>query len=222
MRPALGQTEQSVTVATEKKTETVRFLLHLPPRYYRDSQAAWPVILFLHGSDERGDSLDMLKRHGLPELLERKRDLPFIVVSPQLARRKLWSPELLNGFMDRVEARFRADRSREYLTGLSLGGDGVWATATRYPDRFAAVIPICGSGNPKKAGVLKDVPVWIFHGQNDRAVPVRESVKMADALRACGGNVTCTIYPDREHDAWSVTYANPLLYDWMLSHSRPR
>ena len=111
-------------------------------------------------------------------------------------------------------------RLRIYVTGLSMGGYGTWDLATRYPNRFAAIAPICGGGEPARACTVKHLPVWAFHGAKDEVVPLEQSQAMIDALAACDGNARLTVYPDADHDAWTQTYDNPELYDWFLSHRR--
>jgi len=117
------------------------------------------------------------------------------------------------------------DKDRVYLTGLSMGGFGVWALATEYPDRFAAIAPICGGGRrlldfPGRLARIVNLPVWSFHGDRDEEIPVEESTKLVEALRQHGGNVASTVYPGVGHDAWTRTYANPELYDWFLAQAR--
>ncbi|NVM57487.1 MAG: prolyl oligopeptidase family serine peptidase, partial [Desulfobacterales bacterium] len=106
------------------------------------------------------------------------------------------------------------------LTGLSMGGYGTWSLALAQPERFAAVVPICGSGKPYLACRLKDLPVWAFHGALDKLVPPKESEKMVAAIKRCGGSPRLTIYPDAGHDSWTRTYDNPELYEWLLSNVR--
>ena len=112
------------------------------------------------------------------------------------------------------------DTRRIYLTGLSMGGYGTWATATRYPDRFAAIAPICGGGEVLLANLLKDTPIWAFHGDADTVVPLSKSQEMVEAVNRSGGNAKLTIYPGVNHDSWTQTYNNDALYEWFLSHSK--
>jgi predicted peptidase len=109
-----------------------------------------------------------------------------------------------------------------------MGGYGTWSLGTKYPERFAAIAPICGGGNilpillpPRgKEAALKKLPVWVFHGAKDSIVPLAESERMVDALKRAGNqNVKLTIYPEADHDSWTETYQNQELYDWMLQHS---
>jgi predicted peptidase len=102
-----------------------------------------------------------------------------------------------------------------------MGGQGVWYLAMAYPQRFAAIAPICGRGIPSAASLIKDIPAWVFHGAMGDRVPLHESERMVEALRACGGNVQFTAYPQAGHDSWTETYRNPALYEWFLQHRRP-
>lgn len=198
------------------------YLLHLPKGYQAGSKHKWPLILFLHGRGERGDDLEVIKKHGLPRLLDDQPDFPFVVISPQCPIGDFW-PHLvdaLKALLDMALDEYDVDRKRVYLTGLSMGGYGTWHLAASHPDYFAAIAPICGGGDPANACALKDVPIWAFHGAKDRIVLPRESRMMVKAVRACGGDVKLTIYPEADHDSWTPTYANPELYDWFLQHSR--
>lgn len=209
------------------KAVRLNYLLYLPPGYGAGAHEEWPMILFLHGVGERGNDLNLIKRHGIPKVVEERHDLPFITVSPQCPMDSWWSAEVdaVDALIDEVVATYAVDPDRIYLTGLSMGGYGTWHLATAYPDRFAAVVPICAGGFrflgfPEKARVLKDVPVWVFHGAKDARVPVEESVKVVEALKAAGGNVRLTVYPDATHDSWTQTYDKPELYEWFLQHRR--
>ncbi len=122
--------------------------------------------------------------------------------------------------LDELPARLPVDADRIYLTGLSLGGYGIWNIAIDHPERFAAIAPICGAGESDNACRLKSVPVWAFHGGSDSVVPLKDDQDMVDAVRACGGDVKFTVYPGVDHDAWTQTYANPALYQWFLQHRR--
>ena len=198
------------------------YLLYLPKGYDEDAAQRWPLILFLHGSGERGDDLELVKLYGLPKKLESGADLPFIVVSPQCPVESYWLLHLddLKALVDDVTARYAVDPRRIYLTGMSMGGTGAWPLAAAYPELFAAMIPICGRGVPSLANRLKDMPVWVFHGEADEVVPADESRRMMDALKKVGGDVTLTIYPGVGHNSWTQTYDNPDVYEWLLRHSR--
>jgi len=208
--------EKEITVTFTAK---LNYLLYVPPHAKEGDKL--PLILFLHGAGERGSNLDAVKTHGIPKIVESKEDFPFIVVSPQCPRSSWWTAQVdaLNALLDEVIANNPVDTDRIYLTGLSMGGFGAWALAAAYPERFAAVAPICGGGDPADAKVLKNIPIWVFHGAKDPIVPPRASEEMVEAIRAEGGDVRFTLYPDAEHDSWTETYNNPELYTWFLSHS---
>ena len=205
----------------------LNYLLYLPQDYTADGGREWPLILFLHGGGERGSDLQLVKRHGIPKLLEHGGHLPFVVVAPQCPEDSTWSVEAraVMALLDEVSRSHAVDANRIYLTGLSLGGYGTWHLATLHPRRFAAIAPVCGGGMwlygfPERVGALKDVPVWAFHGAKDPTVPLEESTTMVDALREAGGDARLTVYPDAQHDSWTETYGNPELYKWFLSRSR--
>jgi predicted peptidase len=205
----------------------LNYLLYLPREYGQDPNKKWPLILFLHGAGERGDDLQLLLKHGIPKLVETRDDFPFVTLSPQCPEGSFWYLLLsvLDGLLTHVASDLALDPDRAYLTGLSMGGYGVWHLAARYPNRFAAIAPICGGGLeslgfPDKVRALKDVPVWAFHGAHDTVVPLAESRRLVDALRACGGSADLTAYPDTPHDAWTRTYEDPALFEWFLRHRR--
>lgn len=217
----MSQTAQSFTRQVAR-TLSANYLLHLPTTYESAPDKQWPVILFLHGAGERGDNLELVKRWGPPHFVEEQPDFPFIVASPQCPEGHVWDADLPLAILDEVLAKYRVDRDRVYLTGLSMGGFATFAAlAVDETDRFAAFAPICGGG---EASWVKSKHAktawWIFHGAKDQRVPVLESEKMAEALRDAGAEVHLTIYPEADHNSWTVTYANPELYAWFLQHKR--
>lgn len=219
------KTGQHPYAFTKKITKeiTLPYLLYLPENYTSENKS-WPLLVFLHGAGERGDSLELIKRHGPPKLVDEKKDFPFILVSPQCPTDNWWAEtymlEALEGLVAHISKSFRVDADRIYLTGLSMGGFGTWHLATRYPDKFAAIAPICGGGTAYQAAVLKNIPAWVFHGAKDEVVPLEQSKEMVEALEKAGGIVKFTVYPEAGHDSWTETYANPALYEWFLSQHR--
>lgn len=203
------------------KTLSCKYLLFLPEGYGQQKKK-WPLMLFLHGAGERGDDLNKVKVHGPPKIVQTRKDFPFIVVSPQCPEDDWWTKktEMLINLLNDIIADYDVDTDRVYLTGLSMGGYGSWALASEYPDRFAAVVPICGGGNRIMSFFLKDVPIWAFHGAKDSVVPVEESKELVEAINARGGNAKLTIYPEANHDSWTETYNNQKVYDWLLEHRR--
>jgi len=204
--------------------------LYLPSDYSDAAKKRWPLMLFLHGAGERGTNLTKVAAHGPPKLVaEGKKDFPFIIVSPQCPTGERWRNDVLTALLDDVMTRYRVDTNRLYLTGLSMGGYGTWALATEYPERFAAVAPICGGGEivpillagTKKKAAMKSLGVWAFHGGKDPVVKLDESEKMVNAFKQIGAtDVRLTVYPDATHDSWTETYENPKLYEWLLGHKR--
>ncbi|MBI3838556.1 MAG: prolyl oligopeptidase family serine peptidase [Planctomycetia bacterium] len=199
---------------------TLDYLLYLPIDY--EEKDSWPLLLFLHGAGERGDDLELVKRHGPPKLIEQGKSFPFVVVSPQCPKDSWWpsQPIELITLVDEIVAKHKIDQNRIYLTGLSMGGFGTWSLAAYAPERFAAIVPICGGGEVLSTRRLTHLPVWVFHGAKDQLVPLKRSEEMVEALKKSNSNVKFTIYPEADHDSWTATYDNPELYDWLLQQKR--
>ncbi|MCW4038024.1 MAG: prolyl oligopeptidase family serine peptidase [Candidatus Bathyarchaeota archaeon] len=219
----MKQTEHQFEKRIEKSV-SLEYLLYLPPNY--QPKGMWPLVLFLHGMGQRGDDLNLIKKHGIPKIVE-KQDYPFVAVSPQCPSESRWTMELdaLHALIVDVVKSYAIDRSRIYLTGLSLGGFGAWHLAEAYPHLFAAIIPICGGtrlmiGFPERIKVLKDTPIWAFHGAKDDVVPLKNSQDLVDVLIQHGGNIKFTIYPDAGHDSWTRTYENPDVIAWLMTQKR--
>lgn len=208
-----GKMEKEVSISF-----AIRYLIYLPLNY--DRQEKCPLVLFLHGSGERGDDLNLVKRNGPPMLVEKGRNFPFILVSPQCPPDKFWDPLALSILLDEIENTYKVDKTRIYVTGLSIGGTGTWDLAFAQPNRFAAIAPICGRTGSLylNACQMKNLPIWVFHGAKDDIIPVSESERMVKALKECGSNVRFTVYPEANHNAWSETYNNEELYPWLLKH----
>jgi predicted peptidase len=217
-----------------------RYQVYVPVEY---SQARrWPVILFLHGSGERGTDGLLQTGIGLGEGIRRHAERwPAIVVFPQAPPEHRWHGKvayLALATLDRTLREFSTDSNRVYLVGLSAGGNGVWNLSYRYPERFAALLAVCGwvmptrerpeailppdSGPPYPviARRIRSLPIWIWHGEADPVVPVEESRRMAGALRAGGATVRYTELPGTGHEAWEPAFDSPDLPRWLLSQTR--
>ena len=214
----VGQHAKKLSKEVKKLVE-INYLLYLP-KNYNSSQEKFPLMLFLHGAGERGHDLNLVKMHGPPKLIDQGKDFPFIVVSPQCPENVWWSTDDLSALLDDVVQKYNVDENRIYVTGLSMGGYGTWAMAEKYPDRFAAIAPVCGGGNPLTICKIGKLPVWVFHGAKDPVVSVKEGQQMVDALNKCGNDAKLTIYPEAWHDAWTETYNNQELYEWFLKQKK--
>jgi len=212
-----GGRQQPAHLKTQVIVE-MQYLIYLPRDHAQ--QESWPLLLFLHGAGERGKDLELVKKHGPPKLIAGGRDFPMVVVSPQCPADQWWEPGPLAALLDEVVAKQRIDKRRVYVTGLSMGGFGTWALASHAPERFAAIAPICGGGEPFMARRIRDIPAWVFHGAKDSVVPLDRSERMVEALQRAGGNVQFTVYPDTDHDSWTETYDNPKFYEWLLAQKR--
>jgi len=198
------------------KDVALDYLLYLP----EPCSEPLPLLLFLHGAGERGHDLERVKRHGVPRRLEEGLELPCIVVAPQCPPDQWWSPDALIALLDRICDEYPVDRDAQVVTGLSMGGLGTWTLAAACPDRFSAIAPVCGPYTYVHKQPLARVPTWCFHGALDEVVSVQDSIRMVQQVRAQGGNVRFTVYPDADHDSWTETYANPALYAWLLAQRR--
>ncbi len=205
---------------------SLSYLLYLPQDYNERTDKV-PLIFFLHGRGESYGPLKLVEKWGPPRMVARGDELPYILVSPQCPGTSDWrkpaQQALLAQLLDHVVQQFRVDEDRIYLTGLSMGGYGSWQLAATHPDRFAAVAPICGGGDPGQAGRLKSLPIWVFHGDQDKAVPFQRSVEMVDAIRAAGSTtVRFTTLENVGHNSWSAAYATPELYQWFDEQTRSK
>ena len=215
IRQSVGKFDKEITINFE-----LQYLVYLPPAYESNSKK-WPLVLFLHGSGERGNDLNLVNRNGPTKLVEEGKDFPFVMISPQCPLGQRWDVRELSALLDEVEIIYRVDKNREYVTGLSMGGEGTWKLILAEPDRFAAAAPVCGRTGSSylDACKLKDCPIWVFHGTMDDVVSIDESVRMVKALDQCSNNVKFTVYPKSNHNAWDETYNNEELYSWLLQHS---
>lgn len=211
------QAQQSAhTIIIDK----MNYLLYLPDGYQTDTLQRWPMIVFLHGAGETGDDVEKVKLLGPPRMIDDGYKFPFIVVSPQSPQHG-WRSDFIRKLVLDLQKKYRVDVDRTYLTGLSMGGFGTWHTAQTFPELFAAIVPICGGGDPHNVRSLENMPIWCFHGAKDDVVSISYSQAMVDSLKQHNHpNIKFTIYPEAGHDSWTETYNNEAVYSWMLSHKR--
>jgi predicted peptidase len=219
--PAPGKQVEQEFRTGEK---TIRYLLYLP-KDYAANDVKRPLLLFLHGRGESDGPLSLVKKWGPPRLIERGESFPYVVVSPQCPRSPVSWPNtdqqsLLLALLEYVTQTCKVDTDRIYLTGLSMGGYGSWRLAADHPERFAAVVPICGAGKPEDAPKLKWLPMWVWHGAADRTVPLKRSTEMVEAIKQAGGtNILFTVLEGIGHNSWEAAYASPDLYRWLDKQS---
>jgi predicted peptidase len=204
----------------EKFIQSTRYLLYLPDGYSLDTSQRWPLLVFLHGGGETGQDIQKVKLHGPPELVDKGKKFPFIIVSPQNEGRFGWDIESLQKLLGYLKNTQRINQEKIYLTGLSMGGYGLWEWAMKYPDEFAAIAPVCGGGDTANAWKLRNIPAWVFHGAKDDIVLPVQSQNMVNASRRYGAKVTFTLYPEANHNSWDSAYKNSKLYSWLLEQSK--
>jgi acetyl esterase/lipase len=214
-----------------------RFQVYLPEEW-RDDGRQWPVILYLHGRNERGSEGMWQTQVGLPQAVrDHPERWPAVIVMPQCPFGKFWTdPEMLNmalAALDQESDEFHTDPERTYLAGVSMGGYGAWELARMAPKRWAAMT-IASSGifwsyapdrwkqasflPQEYARAIGSLPIWLFHGSEDATVPERESELMYDAFKAAGGRLRLWIYQGKGHDCWTRAFSEPELPRWLLAH----
>jgi predicted peptidase len=202
------------------------YVVFVPHDY--DGTKAYPVILFLHGAGETKSTKTGAKMPvevGIgPAIKKQEKTFPFITLIPQ-AETRGWQAEGPNakralGMLDEVMKEYKTDPKRVYLTGLSMGGMGTWSVAAAHPEKWAAIVPICGRGDVKTAEKIKDIPCWCFHGDADTAVPVSGSRDMIEAIKKAGGSPKYTEYPKVGHNSWDMAYGTKELWPWLLEQKR--
>jgi predicted peptidase len=197
------------------------------PQDYKGGDKAWPLILFLHGAGERAGGSKAPVDVGIGPAIRKygEKEFPFFVLIPRCnAAPGNWradGPDAQRALamLEQVQKEFKIDGKRLYLTGLSMGGFGTWSLAAKYPERWAAIVPICGGGDAKTAAAIKHIPCWCFHGDKDTAVKVDLSRAMIDALKAAGSTPKYTEYPGVGHNSWDQAYGTRELYTWLLMQS---
>ncbi len=196
------------------------FLLHLPADSILKNNP--PVLIFLHGRSLSGNNLELVKKYGIIHEIEKGREIPAIVLAPQVPAGKSWEPEKVLSVLRFAQEHFQTDTNRVYVTGMSLGGYGTLDFAGEYPGIVTAAVALCGGGNTKNGCNLSTIPVWIQHGNRDSAVPISESEKMVRSIRACNGgeNLKYTVVPGANHGDLERVFRTDELYDWLFQFSK--
>jgi predicted esterase len=230
---------------TDSDGHILRYRLFVPAGYTPDKK--YPLILFLHGSGEAGTNNETQLVGGGPAVFSHpilQAQYPSFVLCPQIppgaqwgfGLRNNWPPEALFGLLGKVRKEFNVDEDRIYLTGLSLGGFGTWDMIGRYPDLFAAAVPVSGAGDPSQVEKFKNLPIWALHGTADHAVAfsglmtrdkdlipgIVGDADMIAAIEKAGGHPKFTVFKGQGHGIWPLAYNEPGLYDWLFSQKRNR
>lgn len=211
--------DDSYETVTKEKLD---YYLYYPEGYDEKSDEKFPLLLFLHGGGESGDSLVAVKRNGPPKLITRGKKFPFLILAPQNPHRKQWwNTRAVNQLLEIVVENNNVDKNRIYLTGLSRGGGAAWEMVVQYPEKFAALAVVCGMAPlPYASWIDKKLGIWVFHGEEDESIPFSESENMVNRLRSMGYEVRFTNYPGVGHDSWVQAYNTEELYEWLMDQSR--
>jgi pimeloyl-ACP methyl ester carboxylesterase len=203
-----------------------RYLSYTPKDYNTDTLKRLPLIIYLHGGSRRGTDLKKLYADGIPDQIYRGREFPFIIIAPQCPEHIRWSTDnWFENFYKEVTAKYRIDTNRIYLTGFSLGGEGTWYLAAKYPDKFAAIAPMSGFTShmdyiDNNIDKLIDIPIWAFHGKIDNVVPFEETERVIKKLEGKNKDLRFTVEPEVGHWINWLVYPNQELYDWFLKHDK--
>lgn len=208
------------TFQDDAQARPLKYLLEFPRRYHTDSHLRFPLIVYLHGAGESGSNLNWLRRYGPPKYVQQHPDAPFVLLAPQAPRANGWPTYLasVRAILADVQAHYRIDPNRIYLTGNSMGGNGTWQLARQLPNTFAAVAPVASfyDGNSRELCQIKHSAIWVIHGTEDAGLPVTDVLATVDVLRSCGLSPSLTLLDATDHVATNEIYASDRFYDWLL------
>jgi predicted peptidase len=201
----------------ETTNQALPYRMYLPTNY--ENKEEWPLIVFLHGSGERGNDPNKLDRYGLTSLIKNRTDFPFIVLAPLCPAEKKWEAiynEVMS-LVDNISQAHKVNQKQMYLTGMSMGGAGVWHYGVTNPNKFAAYAPIAGyMHNPDEVIKLKDKPIWAAHGKQDKAIPFKKAEEIINKLTGQSNKVVFKIYETEGHEVCTNAYKDDDLYKWFL------
>lgn len=225
-----ADTKTGFLTKTHKNADgtTSDYVVFVPHAY--DGTKEFPVILFLHGSGETKGGQKMPVEQGIgPHVKRNEKTFPAFVVIPQ-SEKRTWQADSDDGkramaMLDEVMKEYKIDASRQYLTGLSMGGYGTWSHAAAYADRWACFVPVCGGVRnaddvKTTAEKVKNIPCWCWHGDKDTAVKVEKSRELIEAMKKAGGDPRYTELEFVGHNCWDAAYATPELIEWMMKQKK--
>jgi predicted peptidase len=196
------------------------YLLYQPKEYSNGTDSL-PLVIYLHGGSQRGSDLNKLKTYGLPYLIDKGHNYNFIIAMPQCPDTTYWSR--INWFdllYQELTSKYRIDKNRIYVTGISMGGYGSWHAAMDFPEIIAAIVPLCGGCNDSlDICRINKIPIWTFHGTADTVVSINETERLVNRLNSCDGNVTFTQVENAGHDITSL-FEKQEIYDWLLKQRK--
>lgn len=201
-----------------KKEQKISYILDYP----ENAKGKVPLMVFLHGSGERGDNLEMVKAHS-PFTYKNLFPEPVAILAPQCPKDVWWDTEAVYYLIKEIQQKYQIDDSRIMLTGLSMGGWGTLKLAMEHPELFSAVVAVCAPVDrlmKVRVSQYKDLPMKLFHGGNDDIVSPMNSIEIYQEIKKVNRNVELTIFPDDNHNSWDSTYSNPKLYEWMLAQKK--
>lgn len=206
---------EQIPIYLSKNASPFGYWEYLPKNF--NAKKDFPLVIFLHGLGEKGDgnkNLGKVLKHGPPKKIKNGYHFPAIVLSPQSST--WWKSNEIDKFLNYAMSKYPVDKSRIYITGLSMGGGGTWMYARDYHNKLAAILPVCGAAKASKPENLVKLPIWAFHNKNDKVVSVNNTYGWINGIKKAGGNPLMTIYPENGHDAWSKTYDDEKVWDWLF------
>lgn len=205
----------------DTNVDSLEYLIYYPKDYKSTSAEKYPLLLFLHGGGQSGSDINKVRQHGIPNLIENGKEFPFIVLAPQNPHlNKYWEEAPVMALLEKVIKEENVDADRIYLTGYSRGAFGAWSLAMQYHHVFAAIFPVSGAVPASYAIWMEKIPIWIFHGEDDPIISIKESEGIVSKLKELGHEPRFTRYPNTKHNAWDSAYATTELYEWMLSQKK--
>lgn len=213
----------SQSIAQEKLKVNYKYLTYLPKNYHTDT-STHPLVIYLHGGSQKGDNLEKLKIYGLPYLVDQGKEFDFVMVAPQCPEGRYWSTEnWFDSLYNEITSNYRIDKSRVYVTGISMGGYGTYAVALDHPEKIAAIVPLCGGVNDSdttRICTLRDIPILTYHGTADDQISIHETERIVKYLEECNGEIIFHRLTGKGHSIQYLYETEPWIYEWLLMHRK--